>query len=132
MSIYTWKKDFLRNQNLPLKLVDVFMKEIVHSDYSIDHLKKPCWLVFRHTETNDFCCIGKVDIEHQTLSDVLHFESKKSIIRSYRDWNEIMVKYARNEDISTLEKQCVEKILASDDGDQEWCQLRKYWKSLKQ
>lgn len=132
MSIYTWKKTFLQNKSLRLEVVDVFMKEIVHSDYSIDHLKKPCWLVFRHTETNDFCCIGKVDIEHQKLSDVLYFESTKSIIRSYRDWNEIMVKYAQNEDISTLEKQCVKKILASSDGDQEWCQLRKYWKSLKQ
>ena len=132
MSVYSWKKTFLRNNTLPLTVVDVFMKEMVHSDYNIEQIKKPCWLVFRHTETSDFCCIGKVDIEHQTLADVLNFETKKSIIRSYRDWNEITVKYAMNEEISNLEKQCAERILASTDGDKEWCQLRKYWKSLKQ
>ena len=131
MSTYTWRKNFLRNNDLPLRVVDVFMKEVVHNDYDIQRLNKPCWLVFRHTETNDFCCIGKVDIEHQKLSDVLNFENTKSMIRSYRDWNEIMVKYASGEEVSNLEKKCAEKILASDDGDCEWRQLKKYWKSLK-
>ena len=72
MTSYTWKKSFLRNNELPLKVVEVIMKEIVHSDYNIQTIKKPCWLVFKHTDTNDFCCIGKVDIEHQKLSDVMN------------------------------------------------------------
>ena len=107
------------------------MKEIVHSDYNINNIKKPCWLVFKHTETNDFCCIGKIDIEHQKLSDVMNFENSKSVIRSYRDWNEIMIKYIENDNVSNLEKQCAEQILATEEGDAEWRQLRKYWKSLK-
>ena len=108
------------------------MKEIVHSDYNIETIKKPCWLVFKHTDTNDFCCIGKVDIEHQKLSDVMNFENNKSVIRSYKDWNEIMIKYIEGDNVSNLERRCAESILQSNEGDAEWCQLRKYWKSLKQ
>lgn len=132
MTSYTWSKNFLRSNEVPLTIVEVMMKEMVHNDYSLSGMKKPCWLVFKDKDTNDFCCIGKVDIEHQKLSDVMNFEGKKTVIRSYKDWNEIMVKYLTNEEVSDLERKCAEKILASNTGDKEWCQLRKYWKSLKQ
>mgnify|MGYP001383464628 CR=1 FL=1 len=72
------------------------MKELVHGGFNIQSIKKPCWLVFKHTGTNDFCCIGKVDLEHQKLSDVINFENNKTVIRSYRDWNEIMTNYIEN------------------------------------
>ena len=132
MTAYTWKKTFLRNNDLELKIEEVCMKELVHGGFNIQSIKKPCWLVFKHTGTNDFCCIGKVDLEHQKLSDVINFENNKTVIRSYRDWNEIMTNYIENVNCSALEKKCAEKILASTEGDPEWCQLRKYWNSLKQ
>lgn len=130
MAPFQWKKKFLRG-SAPLHVVNVVMKEVVTQHYDVSRIKKPCWLVFRHTETGDYCCVGLVQKGQKTLSNTVQKE-ERSLIRSYSDWNEIMVRYASDEPLSKTERACAEKILDSKEGDKEWQQLRKYWKCLKE
>ena len=59
MTSYTWSKNFLRSNEVPLTIVEVMMKEMVHNDYSLSGMKKPCWLVFKDKDTNDLLRIGR-------------------------------------------------------------------------
>lgn len=128
MAPFQWKKKFLRG-SAPLHVVNVVMKEVVTPNYDVSRLKKPCWLVFRHTETGDYCCVGQIEKGQTTLSNEAQ---ERTLVRSYSDWNEIMVRYASDEPLSKTERACAEKILDSEEGDKEWQQLRKYWKCLKE
>ncbi|MAD25916.1 MAG: hypothetical protein CMO44_17275 [Verrucomicrobiales bacterium] len=131
MSNFKWKKTFLKGHGT-LKIIPVIMKEFVHLDYDITGLKTPCWLVFQHKETKDFCCIGEIKEGQKTLKDVVG-KSQKTIIRSYIEWDEIVTKYLCKEELSPIEVLCAEEILETNEtGDLEWEHLKRYWKSMKE
>ena len=81
----------------PLKIVNIVMKELLHPHYNLNEIKKPCLLVFRHIETSDYCYIGEVQKSDIILNDVLKCCQEKSIVRTFSDWNTMVLKYIQKE-----------------------------------
>jgi hypothetical protein len=132
MSVFIWKKSYTKKENT--LIINVLLKEFVSVNYDISNIKKPCWLVFRHLETNDFCCVGHVESKFKTIADTIPKEATRTLVRSYKDWDEIVNRYINGEELSTIEKKCANKILSSpvDKDDKEWRHLQKYWNNLKE
>ena len=134
MSTFEWTKAEPNDKyKYPLKIVNVLMKELLHPHYNIEDLKKPCWLVFRHNQTREYCYIGAVHENDVILNDILKFYQEKNIVRTYNDWNNIILKYIEKEPLSNIETKCAKHILEmeiNEDDDLGWKQLKKYWNSL--
>lgn len=132
MSVFKWKRSYVRKQNTVL--IDILIKECLTVEYDITSLEKPCWLVFRHIETKSYCCLGHVPEGAVSVGDLLPKETK-TLVRSYQEWDEIIVRYIDGEELSYIEQECAKKILNNplEKGDDlEWYHLRKYWNNLKE
>ena len=117
----------------PLKIVNIMMKELLHPHYNLNNIKKPCFLVFRHIETDNYCHVGEVKSNDTILNDVVKCCQEKSIVRTFSDWNTIILKYIHKEQLSNIEQKCAKHILQmeiQENDDIEWKQLKKYWNSL--
>ena len=131
MSVFKWKKAYTRKKNT--NIINVLMKECLTVNYDISAIK-PCWLVFRHLETNDYCSVGQVKEGMLVVGDLLPKETK-TLVRTYKEWDEIVARYLDGDDLSKIEIECAKEILKTEADateDKEWCHLKRYWNNLKE
>ena len=132
MSVFKWKKAYTRKKNT--SIINVLMKECLTVNYDISSIR-PCWLVFRHLETNDYCSVGQVKEGMVVVGDLLPKETK-TLVRTYKEWDESVARYLDGDDLSKIEIACAKEILKTEAGateeDKEWCHLKRYWNNLKE
>lgn len=109
------------------------MKECLTVQYNIRSFPGRS-LVFRHIETNDYCSVGEVKVGMQVVGDLLPKETK-TLVRTYKEWDEIVVRYLAGDELSNIESECAKAILskrADETEGKEWYHLQKYWNNLKE